>query len=160
MKKVYTLGLCAVLVCGAFLLGYLVRGWLRALPLLEHPLVEINYSGGWLVHPEQALGSYRVYDDGRVFTITRGGFVRIEGTLSKDQIQALQDLISQPDILSDAFTKKEQAFCFSAVDGTDSEWNIRLASGQTLVYSDCDYSINIENAFIQEMHEIQQVMRD
>lgn len=106
---------------------------------IQKPLVEISFSGGWLVDEENATDYYRIYKTGDVYMATRGGQVTLLGNVEKETIDELTSRINGPD-LSKSFTKKERSFCDSAVDGIDSEISFKLTDGTITKYSSCDYT--------------------
>ncbi len=142
-------------IAAAIGVGYvLARRNIKVDPiLLQNPLVELSYSGGWLSDPKDAVAYYRIYATGDVYKATRGGNIFLLTRLDRDTINGIRDEVDDPATL-ESFVKKDRTFCISAVDGIDTEISLVTSSGEMFRYSDCDYEFVWEEGLLKTVQSI------
>lgn len=151
---------CVVIILAAEI-GYLFA---RSNPkidpiLLQEPLVQLSYGGGWLTDWKSATAFYRIYANGDVYKATRDGRIFHLTRLDRDMVNNIRDEIDDPATL-ESFVKKDRTFCNSAVDGTDTEIVLIASTGEMHRYSDCDYEFVWEDGLLKTVQSIVRQYRD
>lgn len=85
----------------------------------------------------EALRSIRIYDNGRVRTMTRGGETTMEDVFSAEEISELITTIDKTNF-SSFFEVSNAGYCPSAVDGVDVTYMFTTEKTSE-EFSNCDY---------------------
>ena len=106
---------------------------------LKGVVVEVLYAGG-MMDPDresEARRSVRIYENGRVRIMTRGGETTMDYIFSEEEIAELITIIDKTDF-STFFEESDAGYCPSAVDGVDVTYTFTTEKTSE-EFSNCDY---------------------